>query len=103
MDILNLLKDKKDVIKFLIDTIDSNSKMSSGLRKLTASKDSEFKTDKLLEVVANQSIQIKHLSLLLLCYAQGRNFDSDIAIMLNKMGRGEEALKQMFKNKLNGD
>lgn len=99
--IFNLLKNKKGVIKFLFDTFHKNDNMSAGLRKLSESDNEEFKTKKLLEVVANQNIQIKHLSLLLLCYVQGSNFDVDVAQMLNKMGRGDEALQQMFKNKLN--
>lgn len=97
--IMDMLKNKGDVINFLLETIESNNKMSNGLRKLTESNNQEFKMNKLLEVVANQSIQIKHLSLLLLIYAKSSDFDKDMAIMLNKMGRGEEALKQMFKNK----
>ena len=97
--IFNLLKNKGDVIKFLLDTFQKSDKMSAGLRKLKESDNEEFKTEKLLEVVANQGIQIKHLTLLLLCYAQGSNFDVDVAHMLNKMGRGEEALRQMMKNK----
>jgi hypothetical protein len=97
--IFNLLKNKQDVIKFLLDTIDSNTKASQGIRKLKQNNNEQFKTEKLLEVVANQSIQVKHLTLLLLCYVQGSNFDVDVAQMLNKMGRGEEALKQMMKNK----
>lgn len=99
--IFNLLKNKEEVIKFLLDTIKTSSKMSNGLRKLKDSDNEEFKTEKLLEVVANQSAQIKHLTLLLLCYSQGSNFDVDVAMMLNKMGRGKEVLKHMFENKLN--
>lgn len=98
-EIFNLLKNKEEVIKFLLKTIDTNSKMSSGLRKLKESTNEEFKVEKLIEVVANQSIQIKHLTLLLLCYTQSSSFDKDVVIMLNKMGKGEEALKQMWKNK----
>ena len=97
--IFNLLKNKGDVIKFLLDTFQKSDNMSAGLRKLKESTNEDFKTEKLLEVVTNQSIQIKHLALLLLCYAQGSNFDVDVAHMLNKMGRGEEALRQMMKNK----
>jgi len=103
MDILNLLKDKKEVISFLLQTIESNAKMSTGLRSMMQKNVSnDVKTQKLIEVVANQSIQIKHLSLLLLIYTQGSNFDSDTATMMMKMGRGEEALQQMFKNKMEG-
>lgn len=102
MDLMDLLKNKGDVIKFLLETIDSNDKMSAGLRKITESQNTDLKTNKLLEVVANQSIQIKHLSLLLLIYSQGSSFDKDVAIMMNKMGRGEEVLKQMLRNKMSG-
>lgn len=103
MDLLDLLKNKGDVVKFLLETIDSNEKMAVGLRKLSESDNESFKVAKLLEVVSNQSIQIKHLSLLLLVYAQSSNFDVDIAHLLNKMGRGDEALRQMFKNKMGGN
>lgn len=106
MDIFNLLKDKKDVISALLKAIDSNEKMAEGLRKLAKSENSKvsesFKVEKLLEVVANQSIQIRQLSLINLIYAQSSSFDADVAKLMVKMGRGEEALKQMFKNKLDG-
>ena len=100
MDVIfNLLKDKQSVIKFLLKTIDDNEKYSKGLRGLRVSSNQEFQVETLLNVVANQSIHIKHLTLLLLCYAQGSNFDVDVAKMLNKMGKGEDALKQIIKNK----
>ena len=103
MDILfDILKDKKAVIKFLMDSMSSNEKQTVGLRKLKESTDVNFKIDKLLEVTANQSAHIKTMSLILLVYAQSSDFDMNVAQMLNKMGRGEEALKQMFKNKLEG-
>lgn len=106
MEIFNLLKDKKDVISALIKAIDSNEKMAAGLKKLKDSDSSKysenFKVEKLLEVVANQSIQIRQLSLINLIYAQSDSFDTDVAKLMMKMGRGEEALKQMFKNKLDG-
>lgn len=97
--IMDMLKNKGDVLKFLLETIESSSKMSNGMRKLSESHNQEFKLNKLLEVISNQSIQIKHLSLLLLIYSQSSDFDGDMAFMLSKMGHGEEALKQMFKNK----
>ncbi|MBE9489019.1 MAG: hypothetical protein IMY67_01875 [Bacteroidetes bacterium] len=99
MDILDLLKDKKGVIDFLLETIDTNAKSSEGLRKIANIEDEKRKTQILLEVVANQSVQIKSISVLLLCYAQGSNFDSDISTMMIKMGRGREAVQQLFKNK----
>lgn len=97
---MNMLKNKEEVIKFLLKTIAGNDKMASGLRGIASSENLQFKVEKLIEVVSNQSIQIKHLSILLLIYAQSTGFDGDLGVMLNKMGRGEEALKQMLKNKM---
>lgn len=97
--LMDMLKNKEDTIKFLIQTIESNNKMGLGLRKIIESENQEFKLKKLLEVVTNQTIQIKHLSLLLLIYAQGSKFDGDLGTMLTKMGRGEEALREMINNK----
>jgi len=106
MEIFDLLKNKKDIIAALLKAIDSNEKMANGLRKIKVADESQcsenFKVEKLLEVVANQSIQIMQLSLLNLIYAQSTSFDADVAKLMVKMGRGEEALKQMFKNKLDG-
>lgn len=100
MDVIfDLLKNKGNVIKFLLQTIENTNKYSNGLRKIQNNPNDNLKVEKLIEVVSNQSIQIKHLSLLLLCYTQGSDFDVDVAQLLNKMGRGEEALKQMIKNK----
>lgn len=100
MDVIfDLLENKGDVIKFLLQTIEHNNKYSNGLRKIQNISDDSLKIEKLVEVVSNQSIQIKHLTLLLLCYVQGYDFDVDVTHLLNKMGRGEEALKQMIKNK----
>lgn len=100
MDILDLLKDKTKLIEFLINSVQNSSKTTKGLRSLAEGENSEeFKTKKLLEIVANQNIQIRNMSIILLCYSQSNSFDSDIGQMMVKMGRGEEALQQMFKNK----
>lgn len=98
---MDMLKDKEEILKFLLHTIESNEKVSAGLRNTTQMTDG-YKISKLIEVVANQSIQIRKLSMLLLVYSQSNTFNVDIATMLNKMGRGQEAMQQMFKNKLDG-
>lgn len=42
------------------------------------------------------------LLMLLLTYVSGRNFSTDAATVLVKMGRGEEALREMFRQKMGG-
>jgi hypothetical protein len=58
--------------------------------------------DKVIEVSAIQSQQIKHLALVALLLVQSRDFDTMVGHMMIKMGRGEEALKAMFDAKLKG-
>lgn len=60
MDIIfNLLKDKKSVIEFLLDTMESNSKMSKGLRALKQNNNNQFKIDKLKEMNIIQFLKWK--------------------------------------------
>lgn len=103
MDILNLLKDKSSVLKFLLQTVENSNLMADGLNGFDKNDNSDkFKIDTLVRISRNQSIQIKQLASILIVYTQSSNFDSDMARMAIKMGKGEEALKQMFENKLNG-
>lgn len=56
--------------------------------------------DKVVEVTAMQTKQIELLSVIALVYMGNSSFDRDVALILNRMGKGEEALQQMFKNKM---
>ena len=58
--------------------------------------------DKVVEVTAMQTKQIELLSVIALVYMGNSSFDRDVALILNRMGKGEEALQQMFKNKMGG-
>ena len=101
--ILNLLRDKKALLKYLLDVMMSADKYTNGLLGM---KERGFSTegmlDNVIKVSAKQSQQLKHLALIALMYAQSDKFDTDIAIMMNKFGRGEEALKVMFDKKVKG-
>ena len=103
MDLLALLKDKKSVIASFIKTL-SDKTLTVNLRKMNVNSEMslESKVKIMTEVVANQQVQIKQMSAALLIYAQSNDFDVHTAQALAKMGRGEEALKTMFEQKLNG-
>jgi len=58
--------------------------------------------DKVIEITAIQSQQIKHLGLVALITVQSRDFNGNVGEMMVKMGRGEDALKAMFDAKLKG-
>lgn len=113
MDILlNILKDKTALIAFLIKTIEESQTEKEGLGKLCETLTRE--TPNLspenmarclattMKITAKQSNAIQNLATIALIQAQSSGFDGDVAQMLNKMGRGKEALQQMFKNKMNG-
>ena len=102
-DIINLLKDKSGLIKYLLNIIMTADRDTKGLLSM---KERGFSTEGMLEnvlkVTAKQSDQMKHLALVALLLAQSSDFDVMVGHMLNKMGRGEEALKAMFEAKFKG-
>lgn len=113
MDLLfDTLKDKSKVISSLIYIIEETSKQKEGLIKLSESlirenpNHSIENVAKCLAVVmkteAKQAHMIQSLATIATVYAQSSSFDSDIAKMMIKMGRGDEAVRQMFKNKMEG-
>ena len=99
-DIVNLLKDKKALIKYILDTITVSEKFVQNLPQLRERGWSEKgMLDKVIEISAIQSNQIKHLALIALLITQSTDFDTMVGQMMIKMGRGEEALKAMFDAK----
>ena len=103
IDIVNLLKDKTALIKYIYNTILSSDKFAQNLPQLRENGWSEQgMLDKVIEVSAIQSQQIKHLALVALLLVQSRDFDKMVGHMMIKMGRGDEALKAMFDAKMKG-
>jgi len=106
MDLIDILKDKQAVLSFLVQTMETNQKAAAGLRSLTNGPNSHstelYKITKLIDVVSNQAIQLEKMAAILLVYTSSSSFDSDIVKKINEMGRGHEALQQMFKNKMDG-
>ena len=103
IDILNLLKDKTALLKYILTMIESSDKFARNLPEMRQRGWSEQgMLDKVLEVSAIQSQQIKHLALIALLLVQSHEFDTMVAHLMVKMGRGKEALKAMFDAKLKG-
>jgi len=99
-DIVNLLKDKRALIKYILDMITSSEKFSQNLPQLRDKGWSEKgMLDKVIEITAIQSQQIKHLALIALLLVQSNDFDSMVGHMMIKMGRGDEALRAMMDAK----
>lgn len=103
IDIVNLLKDKSALLKYVLDMIASSDKFARNLPELKQRGWSqEGMLDKVIEVTAIQSAQIKHLALIALLLVQSRDFDTMVGHLMIKMGRGEEAIQAMFDAKLKG-
>jgi len=97
---VNLLKDKRALIKYILDMITSSEKFSQNLPQLRDKGWSEKgMLDKVIEITAIQSQQIKHLALIALLLVQSNDFDSMVGHMMIKMGRGDEALRAMMDAK----
>lgn len=103
MDISEILKNKKEILKYTIKTIESSERNANGLRSMRERGFSESgMIDKLIEVTAIQSEQIKSMATIIVVLAQSEKFDSMVAEMMTKLGRGEEALDIMLNNKMKG-
>ena len=103
IDIVNLLKDKTGLIQYLTDMIRSSEKFAVNLPQMRERGFSEQgMLDKVVEITAIQSQQIKHLALVALIAVQSRDFDGNVGELMIKMGRGGEALKAMFDAKMKG-
>lgn len=103
MDVIDLIKDKEGVLKFLLGTIKSSEKNASGVRSMKQRGFSENgMLEKVIEIVAIQSIQIKALAIIAMTYAQSNTMTNDAAQMANKMGRGTEAMQAIFDVKFKG-
>lgn len=104
MDIADLLKDKRGVLKYILQTIESSTKNSKGLLSMKERGFSDSgMLEKVIEVTAIQSSQIQTLAMIALVSLQSSDFDRQVGEMMNKMGRGDEALQIMLDKKLRGE
>ena len=98
--LIELLNNRGKVLNILSKSINNSDKIIDGLKKLSNSDNEKLKTEKLLEICRNQTIQIKYLSILAFLYTQGDSYEKDITEMLFNSGASpEEAIRSMFNNK----
>lgn len=111
--LLEVLKDKTKLINFLFDTIQKSDFEKNGLLKLSECLNRggpNLKIESIakciettMSILAKQQHSIQQLAMIALIQCQSSNFDIDVVKMLNKFGKGQEALQHMFKNKMNGN
>lgn len=112
-NIINLISDKSGLLKQLLEIIDRNYKQAEGCTKLRESlvrKENPNHTPEnlahassiALAISAKNSEDIMFLAQIVLVYSQGSNMTTDAAMMANKMGKGQDAVRAMFKAKMEG-
>ncbi|MDX1700057.1 MAG: hypothetical protein R3250_05530 [Melioribacteraceae bacterium] len=107
---MEFMKDKKTALSAMFENLAKTQSYILGLNKFLDNIDNaemseenirkKFKT--LMKVIRDQNSMLTKLLLINIVYMQGDRFDSDVAKVLLKMGHGDEALQQMFKNKMDG-
>jgi len=105
---MSMLKDKEKVIYELLkdfNTSDANMKAFQSLCELYDSGE-QVNADKALKAAAKSLRHLndvnRRLLLILLVYTSGGDFATDAAKVLVNLGHGEEALQEMFKQKMRG-
>lgn len=88
--LIALMKDKKGLLKYIMDAMTSSNRNAAGLRSMKERGFSqEGMLDKVIEVTAIQADQIKHLALIALLLVQSDEFDTMVAMAAAKLGGSE--------------
>ena len=106
---MDMLKDKEQVIHSLASAYDQSDKIEAGFKTVADSvlnNPSEENLRKMVNTTMKCTKTLasinKMLIMLNLVYVAGDNYTSDIGKVLVRLGRGEEALREMFKQKMKG-
>jgi len=105
---MDLLENKEQVIKVIFRDYDTTTKNKEAFDKLETlyAEGKEVSTDKVLRACSKSLQHLNEVNarllLFALVYTSGDDFTTDVAKILNKLGRGQEALQAMMKAKLNG-
>jgi hypothetical protein len=104
---MDMLKNKEQMVKMILKDLEACNKNSSSFKKLETlyKEGKEVNLEKAMTAFATT---IKHMNdanermlIILLTYISGDNFTSDVGKVLMKFGKGQEALQEMLKQKMN--
>lgn len=106
---MDMLKDKEKVVKSLADAYAQSEKIEIGFNGvintvLTNPSDENLRkmVNTTMKCVKTMSGIIKMLIMLNLVYVGGDQYSTDVGKILIRLGRGKEALREIFKQKLKG-
>lgn len=105
---MSMLKDKESVIRTILSDLEASDKNMQAFAQLEhlLSEGEAVSADKVHRAAAKSLRHLnevnKRLLLILLTYVSGGDFGTDAAKVLLKMGRGQEALQEMMRQKMQG-
>lgn len=110
MDPLYLMKNADKAGAFLIKALKDVDRYEQGLTKVVESLEGDDVSPETVakfsrttaKILRDQQTLLKHLIVFSMTYLGGDQFRLDAAKCAAKMGRGDEALKQMWEDKLKG-
>jgi len=106
--VMDILKNKEEIIKTLFADIETCSKTMEGTKKILPSilTGSEGNLRQQLKNALATNYKLaemqKRMLLLMLIVLSSDDFSSMTAKTANKLGKGKEALQELFKQKLKG-
>jgi len=108
--LMSMLKDKEPVLKALSDALEECQEVSRGCEKALDQWDdghqSEHNVRQQLRAAINtnrrQSDLLQKLALVCLVYVMSSDYSAAATEALARLGLGQEALREMFKQKLEG-
>ena len=106
-DFMAMLKNKEAILKSLLKDMDTCKKNQDAFEKMIVSLETG-KADpiKIGLAFAKSNRHLNEMNarlcMLMLVYCSGSSFSGDVSNVLMKMGKGSEALQELFKQKLKG-
>lgn len=109
--LMEMLKGKEHILKTILTDIQTCQKTSAGCSKVDDNWDTisgnpeDLKKQLRTAIRTNKRLAdiLQRVIVLQVAYVAGSNFDTDLTMALQKVGKGDEAIRQMFKNKLKGN
>lgn len=105
---MQMLKDPEAVVRSIITDLDTCSQNIQAFDKLSdlLEQGTPIDTTKALKACARSlrhaNSMNRRMLMVLLVYTSGRSFSSDAASVLVKLGRGQDALRELMRQKMQG-
>ncbi len=107
-DFMKLLSNREQVLSTILGDLSTCAKNAESFEKLASMIEGGREVDARKATLA-MARSLKHLNesnrralTLLLVYASGPSYSGDAAQVAVKMGKGEDALRELFKQKMGG-